>query len=468
MSLFLSPERHFYILFSYLVSDQRWLTIRLHYLNHTPSDYDPPSFIRVSEKSPVLKFHENETKEVEKLDVGGLNAGFHASVLLSLSLSFKPSSSPTAYDLHRRVSLKISSTNETDSQERPRRRRGSRFVHADVDIEALQFATAEPQPSVIEPPVINEHTKPQESAESVNKQPTLSNQAINEVVPTPDRRFTEITGRDIQEKMFLRGMLRQATRENDVIATQPLPFGSQLMLSRSVPGSETPSNSRQSAMYTGSNPTPKLTSPHSKSTFPKKQDQLSKVPETDTPQRQRPRKKNASIQYAPTFLKDPLTQVTNAIESVDKNMAKLKLSKAKTTELKMKGKHSNKRAPGGIINKSMGDTGRSKDHINCECGDEKLEEDMICCDNCDEWQHTECYGFASAKDTRIPDYHVCYSCLLGKNEAKLLEEMRNMALFRRALKTIWRQGSFPSSNKIFANKLGVFLSLSVNNFLFSC
>lgn len=82
MSLF-SPARYFYILFSYLVSDQRWLTIRLHYLNHTPSDYDPPSFIRVSEKSPALKFHENETKEVEKLDVGGLNAGFHASVLLS-------------------------------------------------------------------------------------------------------------------------------------------------------------------------------------------------------------------------------------------------------------------------------------------------------------------------------------------------------------------------------------------------
>lgn len=85
MSLFLSPARYFYILYSYLVSDQRWLTIRLHYLNHTPSDYDPPSFIRVSEKSPALKFHENETKEVEKLDVGGLNAGFHASVLLSLS-----------------------------------------------------------------------------------------------------------------------------------------------------------------------------------------------------------------------------------------------------------------------------------------------------------------------------------------------------------------------------------------------
>lgn len=327
----------------------------------------------------------------------------------------------------------------------------------------------------MKPLVINEHTKPQEFAESVNKQLILSNQVIDEVAPVPDRRFTEITGRDIQEKMFLRGMLRQATRENDVIATQPLSFavdGSQLILSRSVADSEAPSNGRHSPMYIGPKPTPKLTSPHSKpfqrpaSVFPQKQDQLSKVPDIDTPQRQRPRKKNASSQDSPTFLKDPLAQVANVIESVDKNMAKLKLSKAKTTELKKKEGRSKKRHPGEITNKSMGNTKRSEDHINCECGDEKFEEDTICCDNCDEWQHTDCYGFASAKDTRIPDYHVCYSCLLGKNEGKLLEEMRNMALFRRALKTIWRQGSFPSPNKTFANKLGVFLSLSADNFLF--
>lgn len=317
--------------------------------------------------------------------------------------------------------------------------------------------------------------KPQEFPKLVDKQPTLRNKVTEEVVPVPDRHVTEITGRDIQEKMFLRGMLRQETRGNDIIATQPLSFavpratadGTQPVLS--IPDSEVPSSSRHLAPISASpNSIPKLTSPRSKLsqkqalTFPKKLDKLSKAPNIDTPRCQRSRKKNAGNQDAPAVLEKPLSQAANAIESVDRNMAKLKLSRAKTTELEKKGKHTRKRAPGEIINKSIGDT--KKDHINCECGDEKFEEDTICCDNCDEWQHTDCYGFASAKDTRIPDHHVCYSCLLGKSEGKLLEEMRNMALFRRALRTIWRQGSFPSSNKAFANRLGVFPSATMNSF----
>lgn len=317
--------------------------------------------------------------------------------------------------------------------------------------------------------------KPQEFPILVDK-PTLRNKVTEEAVPVPDRRVTEITGRDIQEKMFLRGMLRQATRENDIIATQPLSFGvprataddTQPVLPPSILDLEVGNSRHLAPISAGPNPTPKLTSPHSKLsqkqafTSPTQLDKLNITPDTDTPRRQRSRKKNASNQDAPTVSENPLSQAANAIETVDKNMAKLKLSRAKTTELRKKGKHPRKRAPGEIINKSMGDT--KKDHINCECGDEKFEEDTICCDNCDEWQHTDCYGFTSAKDTRIPDYHVCYSCLLGKNEGKLLEEMRNMALFRRALRTIWRQGSFPSSNKAFANKLGVFPSATTNSF----
>lgn len=320
--------------------------------------------------------------------------------------------------------------------------------------------------------------KPQVFPKLVDKQPTLRNKFTEEVVPIPDRRVTEITGRDIQEKIFLRGMLRQATRENDIIATQPLSFaipraiadGTQPVLSHSIPDPEVPGNSRHLAPTPASpNSTQKLTSPHSKLsqkqalTSPKQLDKLNKTPDIDTPRCQRSRRKNVGNQDTPVVLENPLSQAANPIESVDKNMAKLKLSRAKTTELEKKGKHPRKRAPGEIINKNMSDT--KKDHINCECGDGKFEEDTICCDNCDEWQHTDCYGFASAKDTRIPDYHVCYSCLLGKNEGKLLEEMRNMALFRRALRTIWRQGSFPSSNKAFANRLGVFLSATMNSFL---
>ena len=101
---------------------------------------------------------------------------------------------------------------------------------------------------------------------------------------------------------------------------------------------------------------------------------------------------------------------------------------------------------------------RADDHqIACECGGKEVSEEMICCDLCDSWQHTECYGFTSTKDPRIPDYHVCYSCLLSKFEERLLEEMRGLALFRKAVKLVWDKGSFPATNRAFSNALGMFL-----------
>lgn len=337
-----------------------------------------------------------------------------------------------------------------------------------MDIEALQFTTDGSQPSartrtdskmgLLPGPATSERAKPQAPAKSVDNHSISHNPAIDEI---PNRRITEITRRDIQEKMFLRGMLRQATRGSDVISTQPLSVprttadGSQITplssdsLLITIPDSQVLGTS-QRPTSAGHNSVPELMPTNS--SLP--QQQTGKVPNT-IPQRQSPRKKNSGNQDIPTLSKNPPAQATNAIESVDKNMAKLRLSKAKTTELKKKGKHSNKGGSGRTIGKSTGAAKGAEDHINCECGDEAFEEDVICCDNCDEWQHIDCYGFASAKDTRIPDYHVCYSCLLGKNEGKLLEEMRNMALFRRALKTIWRQGNFPPSNKMFANKIGV-------------
>ncbi|KAL0633906.1 hypothetical protein Q9L58_007209 [Maublancomyces gigas] len=373
---------------------------------------------------------------------------------------------------HKLIQTPAIESSSSTCQERPKRRRGSRFIHADVDIEALQFSTDGFQPftrahtsSIMESQprlIIDERAKLQKFAKPVDKRSALRNQAIDEATSVPDRRVAGITGRDIQEKMSLRSMLRQATQGNDVVATQPLSFtvprttadSSQLVPPRSdsplTPSldSGAPGSSRHPAR---SNPVmtihPEL--PQKQTHPPKKRDHPGKVPDTDAAQRQSPRKKVINNQDALTVLENPLPQVTNAIELIDKNIAKLKLSRAKTIELKKKGKRPFERR--GKINDG---TEGSQDHISCECGDERLEEDMICCDNCDEWQHTDCYGFASAQDPRIPDYHVCYSCLLEKNEGKLLEEMRNMALFRRALKIIWRLGNFPTSNKAFANKLG--------------
>lgn len=380
--------------------------------------------------------------------------------------------------------------NDTDTQERPKRRRGSRFVYADVDIEAPQFTIDTSKPfartqatstkeSSLRPAtnerVNTEFTKPADSR-------SLRNPTINEGASVASRQITEVTRRDIQEKMFLRGMLRQATRENDLIATQPLSLAisrttlddRQLISPRDesfltpILDSQTPSNSPTTdpvSLFLASELMPTQTKPlQQQAPSSLKRTPLDKVSDADIPQRQSPRNKDACNQEVTTTLQNPLARAENAIESVDKNMAKLKLSKAKTTELKKISGSGNTNRKDRTVNNSTVNR-RPDDHINCECGDERYEEDTVCCDNCDEWQHTDCYGFTSAKDIRIPDYHVCYSCLLGKNEGKLLEEMRNMALFRRALKTIRNQGTFPSSNKIFANKLGVYLIVPANSFL---
>lgn len=91
--------------------------------------------------------------------------------------------------------------------------------------------------------------------------------------------------------------------------------------------------------------------------------------------------------------------------------------------------------------------------ISCECGYREEDRGMICCDVCDRWQHAHCYGFTSEKDERIADSHYCYNCLL-KSEGALLLEMKELALFRRALRFVYDTGKVPSTYEAFAAEIG--------------
>ncbi|KAF3278764.1 DNA binding protein [Orbilia oligospora] len=76
--------------------------------------------------------------------------------------------------------------------------------------------------------------------------------------------------------------------------------------------------------------------------------------------------------------------------------------------------------------------------IKCECGGEAENMDSIQCDLCDKWQHCECYGFVGDSDSRIGNIHVCYTCLLGKNEPRLLKEMKSFTIARRIVWCLMR------------------------------
>ncbi|KAF3939914.1 hypothetical protein ABW19_dt0202435 [Dactylella cylindrospora] len=79
--------------------------------------------------------------------------------------------------------------------------------------------------------------------------------------------------------------------------------------------------------------------------------------------------------------------------------------------------------------------------ISCECGnyiDSPHSDFQIQCDICHKWQHCECYGFDGPNDPRIGDVHACYTCLLGRNEAHLLENMKFFAIARRVVRYLER------------------------------
>ncbi|KAF2493327.1 hypothetical protein BU16DRAFT_583445 [Lophium mytilinum] len=81
-----------------------------------------------------------------------------------------------------------------------------------------------------------------------------------------------------------------------------------------------------------------------------------------------------------------------------------------------------------------------KDITICQCGWDQDEDDMINCSFCDTWQHLHCYGYCGSDDPRIPVVHACYNCLLQDKEAPRLPEMRDLALQRRGMHIIEKQG----------------------------
>ncbi|KAF2460599.1 HORMA domain-containing protein [Lineolata rhizophorae] len=78
--------------------------------------------------------------------------------------------------------------------------------------------------------------------------------------------------------------------------------------------------------------------------------------------------------------------------------------------------------------------------VECQCGWGREEDDMICCERCNTWQHCCCYGYRGRADPRIPDFYLCYRCLLEQDEPRLLQEMRHLALLRKGIHVIEKHG----------------------------
>lgn len=78
----------------------------------------------------------------------------------------------------------------------------------------------------------------------------------------------------------------------------------------------------------------------------------------------------------------------------------------------------------------------------------KHQVSQLHCICCLKLQHYHCYGFAL--NTHINE-HYCYQCLLEDTHGQLLGDMKNLAIFRRALWILYEQS--PSSPEDFSQKL---------------
>jgi len=253
---------------------------------------------------------------------------------------------------------------------------------------------------------------------SVEEQRVSLNPTCNPQTSSGSGSTSRLPGRETQERLAIRSMLVPSEQSSEIPETQPCHFGPEQTQNRPVEHAPQP-------------PVADATP------FPRQRISLRALTGRHLSEPQDPSE----------VISSPHTH--HSIKPPPK-IYKLKMLDAKRTEL-VKNKLITKAKGKGVTRAA-----RADDHqIACECGSKEISEDMICCDLCESWQHTECYGFTSTQDPRIPDFHVCYSCLLSRFEERLLEEMRGLALFRKAVKLVWDKGSFPATNRAFSNALGM-------------
>ncbi|KAK9729532.1 hypothetical protein K7432_000214 [Basidiobolus ranarum] len=95
--------------------------------------------------------------------------------------------------------------------------------------------------------------------------------------------------------------------------------------------------------------------------------------------------------------------------------------------------------------------------VQCVCGLNESDGDMIFCDYCGTWGHIVCFGFKSKDDSRIPDVHICYACKFSKDPELNLRynsrRIESLAIWRHCLSIIWDEGL--DSCPLLAWRLGI-------------
>ncbi|KAL2841808.1 HORMA domain-containing protein [Aspergillus pseudodeflectus] len=90
--------------------------------------------------------------------------------------------------------------------------------------------------------------------------------------------------------------------------------------------------------------------------------------------------------------------------------------------------------------------------VQCECDWDEEEKPMLECNFCRTRQHPLCYGYDDATGFSVPDIHACYKCLLGPDEARIFDRVKEIMVARRALRIILDDG-YPVKTSTLTEKL---------------
>ncbi|KAJ0425172.1 HORMA domain-containing protein [Aspergillus carlsbadensis] len=90
--------------------------------------------------------------------------------------------------------------------------------------------------------------------------------------------------------------------------------------------------------------------------------------------------------------------------------------------------------------------------VHCECDWDEEEKPMLECNFCRTRQHALCYGYDDASGFSVPDIHACYKCLLGPDEKRTFDQVKEIMVARRALRIILDDG-YPVKTSTLTEKL---------------
>ncbi|KAK9350854.1 HORMA domain-containing protein [Lipomyces doorenjongii] len=388
--------------------DDRYLTIRLLFDDSCPPDYQPPGFKDATDDRE-LQFSLEDGEEIDRQDAGTLVAGWHA-------VSLKIASLPEREEYTQLLSQSHGLSSQLSSTPKPRKK--VRVEKALVDVEEPKWIA-----------------------------PTVKTRAM--ILQDQHR------DRASQASQTSQGQTRHALQQ--MFDTEvPVESDTQTLSSQQIhSNSAAPTVSASTSTSKSGTTIQVAQQPQSNSAAkkPSKPSTSSKSSQKSTPASTKnssaPRKPLRSKPDTHVNSRNP-TSVTAAVENLSLSTAS---PSTKSSRRDLLGSH----------NSFLDENDPSSTLVTCECTHTHDNFDLVQCSKCNSWKHIYCYGYSHVRDPALSDQFLCYGCRFARLSSETIEKLRQLALFRCAIKVVYdtrRQFASgpwkPNYLSEFAKELGLF------------